>query len=300
MRTSLILFIVFILAFSFAGCRTRQPDNSNANQAIVPTETPLPEFTDANEALTVGTKLFDDGKTELAIEAFQQAVKLNPDLAEAYFKMGVAYALVEAMAKNTAAPMTTEEEIQPEANTNGQKKEPRTNSEKAFTKAVAAYKKIVDQNPKDDVAWFNLGRAYNKLNEDEDAEKALKQAVKLKPDDTEYQTELGEILNKLAKYGEAAGALKKAIEIDPDNITAQERLEEAEAGLKRVDYVNPKKDDKKVPNSNSNSNTTSVPTTESTPGSTPPPPPSPAKDIKPVKPASTPNKPGPAAQPRPH
>ena len=50
-------------------------------------------------------KLFDDGKTEMAIEAFNQAVKLNPDLAEAYFKLGIAYALVESMAKNNAAPM---------------------------------------------------------------------------------------------------------------------------------------------------------------------------------------------------
>lgn len=297
MRKALIFIIVLIVALG-AGCWSRKNGNLNTNQTAETAETPLPEFTDANEALTVGTKLFDDGKTELAIQAFQQAVKLNPDLAEAYFKMGIAYALVESMAKNTAAPMTTEEAT-PEANSNGQKKEPKTNSEKAFANAVKAYNKVVDQNPKDDVAWFNLGRAHSKLNEDEDAEKALKQAVKLKPDDTEYQTELGDILNKLAKYAEAVAALKKAIEIDPDNITAQERLEDAEAGLRRVDYVNPKKDDKKASNSNSNSNTSSGPPT-STPGPTPPPPP-PPKDTKPTKPAATPNKPGPAAaQPRPH
>lgn len=295
MRKALIILIVFIIACG-AGCWSRKNNNANANQTAETSETPLPEFTDANEALTVGTRLFDDGKTEMAIAAFQQAVKLNPDLAEAYFKMGIAYALVESMAKNTAAPMTTEETT-PEANTNGQKKEPKTDSEKAFANAVKAYNKVVDQNPKDDVAWFNLGRAHSKLNEDEDAEKALKQAVKLKPDDTEYQTELGDILNKLAKYAEAVAALKKAIEIDPDNITAQERLEDAEAGLRRVDYVNPKKDDKKASNSNSNSNTSSGPPTGGIPGSTPPPPPTP-KDTKPVKPAPTPNK-GPA-QPRPH
>lgn len=272
-----------------AAC-SRQRGNANAVQEAEVKETPLPEFTDANEALSVGTKLFDDGKTELAIEAFKQAVKLNPDLAEAYFKLGVAYALVESMAKNTAAPM---EVVEPETNTNtnkdGQKAEPKTDSQKAFTKAVAAYKKLIDQDQKNDVAYYNLGRAYSKLNEDEDAEKALRQAVKLKPDSTEYQTELGDILIKLAQYAEAVAALKKAIELDPENLTAQDLLEDAEAGRRRIDYVSPKKDDKKQ----SNSNTSALPTP--TTGGSPAPPPPPAtpggREIKPAKPATTPVKP---------
>ena len=131
---------MFILAFSLAGCRGRTATNVNTNIAEpTPADTTLPEFTDANEALAAGTRLFDDGKTELAIEAFNQAVKLNPDLAEAYFKLGIAYALKESMAKNKAAPMQVEG-AEPDTNTNakGEKKIPKTDSEKAFTKAVAA------------------------------------------------------------------------------------------------------------------------------------------------------------------
>lgn len=277
-----------------AACWGSQSPNSNANTAGAPTpeETPLPEFTDPNEALAVGTRLFDDGKTEMAIEAFNQAVKLNPDLAEAYFKLGIAYALVESIAKNTAAPMQVGE-TEPDTNTNakGEKKQPKTNSEKAFTKAVAAYKKMIDQNPKDDVAYYNLGRAYNKLNEDEDSAKALKQAVKLKPEDGEYQTELGAILIKLAQYHEAVIALKKAVELDPENITAQELLEDAEAGRRRVDYQNPKKNDDKKPEKGASP----TPSPEGSPGGEQPPPPTPSGTKPPVKqtpkPASTPNHP---------
>ena len=72
---------------------------------------------------------------------------------------------------------------------------------------------------------------------DEEAEKAFKQAVKIQSEDTEYQTELGAILVKLAKYHEAIGPLKKAIELDPENVRAEELLEDAEAGRKRIDYV---------------------------------------------------------------
>jgi tetratricopeptide (TPR) repeat protein len=289
MRKGLIVFALFIFALSLAACSGRPPANANSNTAT--SETPLPEFTDANEALTVGTKLFDDGKTELAIEAFQQAVKLNPDLAEAYFKMGIAYGLIENARKNTAAPMETED-----ANTNSEeKKEPaKTDSQKAFIKAVAAYHRIIDQNSKDDVAYYNLGRAYSKLNKDEDAEKALRQAVKLKPDDTEYQTELGDILIKLAQYHEAVGVLKKAIELDPDNLTAQDLLEDAEAGRRRTDYVSPKKDDKKL--SNSNTNTATGPVTGGSPGTAPPP--TPGGTPRPPKPLPTPAKP--ASKPQVH
>lgn len=283
MRKGFIVFVVFVFALSLAAC-SRQSGNANSNQAET-SETPLPEFTDANEALAVGTKLFDDGKTELAIGAFQQAVKLNPDLAEAYFKLGIAFGLVEAARKNTAAPMETED-----ANTNSADSDQpaKTDSQKAFIKAVAAYHKVIDQNPKDDVAYYNLGRSYNKLNKDEDAEKALRQAVKLKPDDTEYQTELGDILIKLAQYHEAVGVLKKAIELDPENLTAQQLLEDAEAGRKRTDYVSPKKDDKKL--SNSNTNGASGPAVGASPG---PPPPATPGGIKPPKPPQTPVKPAP-------
>jgi tetratricopeptide (TPR) repeat protein len=211
--------------------------------------------------------------------------------------MGIAYALIESREKNTAAPMQTgETEEDTNTNAKGEKKEPKTNSDKAFSKAVAAYKKMIDQNPKDDVAFYNMGRAYNKLNEDEDAEKALRQAVKLKPDDTEYQTELGAILMKLAQYAEAMSALKKAVELDADNLTAQDLLEDAEAGLKRVDYVGPKKDDQKKL-SNSNVNTSASPSAEGTPGPGQSPPPTPVKE---VKPQPTPVKTVPPAKPKPH
>ena len=65
-------------------------------------------------------------------------------------------------------------------NADSKKSAPKPNSQKEFEKAVAAYKKLLAASPKDDVAQFNLGRAYNKLNQDDDAEEAFRAAVKLK------------------------------------------------------------------------------------------------------------------------
>jgi len=260
MRGSLLI-VGFVVWLALAGCSGgagSDEANQNANASSAGAE-----FTDANLALAEGSKFLDIGETDKAIDALSQAVKLNPDLAEAWFKLGIAYSLAEKRDETlpTASPVETNE----------RSTRVKTNSEKAFQKAVNAYKKVIEVNAEDDIAHFNLGRAYNKLNEDEAAAKALRQAVKLKPDDTEYQTELGAILIKLAQYQEAIPPLKKALELDPDNIRAQELLEDAQAGRSRVNYSATPKDDKKISNTNTNANANTMPPD----GKVPPPPPTP-------------------------
>ena len=252
--------------------------NANANTAVA-AETPLPQFTDANLALAEGVKLLDSNSTEKAIDAFSQAIKLNPDLAEAHFRLGIAYGLIEVeKAKETESD--TMPTPSPTPIRKGKTLEPaKTDYEKSFENAVKSYKKFLIKNPKDDVAHYNLGRAYNKLNDDKEALKSLQQAVKLKPEDTEYQTELGAIYIKLAQYDEAVRALKKALEIDNSNLEAESLLEKAEAGKKRVDFgIKPK-----VPTQNNQSTArpaTSRPsgTTKPAPNAPPPPPTVPKPD----------------------
>ncbi|MFL6467957.1 MAG: tetratricopeptide repeat protein [Pyrinomonadaceae bacterium] len=242
--------IVFLfLAFVFAGC-SRNSSDVNANQ----TADQGPQYTDANQALADGTALLDEGETDRAIEVLNQAVKINPDLADAYFRLGIAYALVESRDAAIIEEDVNAENSKPE-------KAKKSNSVIAFERAIDGYKKIVAANKEDHAAYFNMGRAFNKLNKDEDAENAFQQAVKLNPEETEYQTELGKILIKLARYREAIGPLKKALEIDPENVEAQEYLEDAEAGRSRVNYTSTPKTDNKNSNTNANvsgSNTSSA------------------------------------------
>ncbi len=251
------LILCVLLAGQFGCSGDPAPENTNtvsANTAATPQ--PLPQFTDANEALAAGDRLLETSETDMAIEAYNQAVALNPEFAEAYFKLGVAYALVEAR----DAAIVDKEEPTPTPDTKDKKpKEKKSNSEIAFEKAVERYKKQIAANREDDAAHYNLGRSYNKLNEDEGAAKSLREAVKLKPEDIEYQTELGAILIKLAKYAEAIPALKKALELDPENVKAEELLADAEAGRKRIGFSAANKQDGKKNAGSSSTNTNAAP-----------------------------------------
>ena len=264
MRSS-CFFLCLLFALSGAACWRASSGDTDANANT--SAGALQPYSDPNQALADGTKFLDEGEIDKAIDALDQAVKLNADLAEAWFKLGIAYGLAEKR----------DETIATEGIPSDETKKSKPNSEKAFEKAVTAYKKLIDANPDDHVAYYNLGRAYNKLNKDEDAAKALKQAVKIKPDDSEYQTELGAILIKLAQYQEAIAPLKKALELDPESIRALELLEDAEAGRKRVNYSSTPKDDaNKGSNANSNANTGSSNTSKPPDVGPSPSPPAPA------------------------
>ena len=265
MRFRILISICIAAAVFQLGCSGNQQNGADVNANVQQNGTANPAFANADEALAEGSRLLDAGETERAIEVLNQAVAMNGDLAEGYFRLGIAYSLVEFRDQVAA-----EESVEPTPTpVPGEKKpkEVKSNSEIAFEKAVAAYKRLIAANREDHLAYYNMGRSYNKLNEDEDAAKALRQAVELKPDDSEYHTELGSILIKLAKYPEAVGALKKAVELDPNNLEAEELLEKAEAGRKRISFTTLPKDDKKSSNSNTNSNSApDEPATNKKPG----------------------------------
>ena len=263
------LILTIAAASVFTGCGYFGSDDANANVdsnvAVIDDPSVVPKFEDAKSAIAKGDEYLDQSLYKQAIAAFKQAAELEPENGEAHFKLGVAYALQEDL-----------EDLPPGVE---------GNSDKAFKNAVTVYKKYVKDNPDDAAAWFNLGRAHGKLFEDKEAADALKKAVDLDEENGLYRTEYGAALNKLARYGEAIKQLEEALEIDQDNLRAEDLLEKAQAGKKRVDFKPPEKDAGSNSNTNANTaeppvqgNSAKPPTPAASPKAPPPPPPPPAKD----------------------
>ena len=157
----------------------------------------------AKSLLDKGKQLYRDDQDNEAVAAFQQQVarELAP-----WNTVGLSY---EALDK-------------------------REDAESQYKKAIEAYKKHIDANPDDAEAHYNLGQTYANLGNYSEAIRSYRQATRLKTDDPDIFYDMGVAHTKLAQYDQAAAAFSKSLEIDPEYYRAQDALEEAREGVKRI------------------------------------------------------------------
>ncbi|HKG58437.1 MAG TPA: tetratricopeptide repeat protein [Pyrinomonadaceae bacterium] len=189
------------------GCRRsgQQSTNNSAGPAQVSNNL-LEDRTRALAQLDKGKELYRNDQDAEAVLALQEAVRLDPDLAEAHFRLGLGY---ESLGK-------------------------REEAEAEYKKAVEAYKKYFEENENDPEAHYALGQTYANLGQYSEAIREYRAATKLKEDDPDMFYDLGVAYTKLAQYDAAAAAFSKSLEIDPDYYRAQDGLDEAKEGIKRI------------------------------------------------------------------
>ena len=160
----------------------------------------------ARSLLDQGKEMYRNDRDAEAVLAFMEAVRLDPDLAEAHFRLALGF---ESLGKSEEA-------------------------EAAYKKAIGAYKKYFEQNPDDPEAHYALGQTYAGLSQYSEAIREYREALELKEDDPDIYYDLGVAHTKLAQYDLAAKAFSKSLEIDPDFYRAQDGLDEAKEGIKRI------------------------------------------------------------------
>lgn len=208
MKPRLIIPLIVILSLGVgqAGCSRKKPANANANGIVDGGQTAEQNQTQARALIEEGKELYRTDQDEKAVVTFQEAVKVDPESAEAHFRLGLAF---DAVGKEQEA-------------------------EDAYKKAIEKYKKYLAENGKDADAHYNAGQAYAGLHLYTEAVREYRQATRLKEDDADMFYDLGTALTKLAQYDEAVSAFSKSLEIDPENYRAEDGLEEAREGVQRV------------------------------------------------------------------
>ena len=206
MKLGLLIVILSVL-FGQAGCRRNKTADVNAKGTTGLSSTGEEgDRAQARVLVEQGKEFYRTDQDDKAAEAFEQAIKLDGNLAEAHFRLGLAYA---ALDKENEA-------------------------EESYKKAIEKYKKHLETNKDDAEGHYNLGQAYAGLHLYSEAVREYRQAVRLKDDDADMYYDLGTALTKLAQYDEAATAFAKSLEVDPENYRAQDALEEAREGVKRI------------------------------------------------------------------
>jgi tetratricopeptide (TPR) repeat protein len=137
----------------------------------------------------LGIVYYKSGKYKEAIEAWKQAIRIDLDFAEIHYNLGNAYYK------------------------SGKYKE-----------AIEAYKQAIRMDPGFAMAHSNLGLAYADSGKYKEAIEAYKQAIRIKPDFAMTHNNLGAAYHESRKYKEAIEAYKQAIRMDPDDADAHYNL----------------------------------------------------------------------------
>lgn len=206
MRLILLICALCSLMLAFGCNRSGQQSTNNSAGSATVSNGVEGDRARARELLEKGKQLYRDDQDEQAVQALQEAVKLDPELAEAHFRLALGY---EALGK--------QEE-----------------SEAEYKKAVERYKKYLAEHEDDAEAHYDLGQTYAGLAQYSEAIREYRLATKLKDNDPDMYYDLGVAHTKLAQYDAAAAAFSKSLEIDPENYRAQDGLDEAKAGIKRI------------------------------------------------------------------
>jgi tetratricopeptide (TPR) repeat protein len=208
MRRTLLIVIICLVVVQLSCARKKFAANANAADGGAAAMTIEESRLQAHVYLEKGKELYRTDQDTEAMEAFQRAIKLDPELAEAYFRLGLSYDALE------------------------DKKE----AEDAYKKAVESYKKYfaVEENDNDAEAHYNLGQTYAALHLYSEAAREYRQATRLRPDDADIYYDLGIALTRLAQYDEAVATLSKSLAVDPENYRAEDALKEAREGVDRI------------------------------------------------------------------
>ncbi len=150
-----------------------------------------------------------------AIESYKQAIRIEPDLAEAHTNLGVVYG-IKGMSQEAIESYREAIRIKPDFalahyNLGNVYKESGMRSE-----AIESYKEAIRIEPDFAPAYYNLGNAYSESGMRAEAIESYKEAIRIEPDFAEAQYNLGITYDESGLYHEAIEAYKEAIRIKPD------------------------------------------------------------------------------------
>ena len=196
----------------------------------------------------MGVSAAQIGKREDAILAFQKAISIKPDYAEAYNNMGATLKdqgkLDEAIQAYNKAISIKPDYAEANYNVGVTLKE-----QGKLDEAIQAYIKAISIKPDYAEANYNVGVTLKEQGKLDEAIQAYKKALSIKPDYAEAYNDMGVTLHDQSKLEEAIEAYKKALSIKPDYAEAhnnmgvtlqdQSKLEEAIAAYKKALSIKP-------------------------------------------------------------
>ena len=161
-----------------------------------------------------GNAFYNQEKFEEAIEAYDEAIRLDPNNEYAWHSKGLA--LGELDRYNEAIEAYDETiRIDPENAPAWHNKGVALTDKKMYDKALQAYEKAIKLDPSNALTWNNKGVILNIKGNYNKAIEAFNKAIRLDPNDARPWSGKGDALNELGRYDESVDAYDEAIRLDP-------------------------------------------------------------------------------------
>ncbi|WP_269625322.1 tetratricopeptide repeat protein [Prochlorococcus marinus] len=205
-------------------------------------------FKDYRVFSNYGVILNDNGKSEEAEKLQREAIKINPNFAEAYYNLGI---ILKDLGNLKEAELSTRKAIQIDPNfaeayyNLGSILKDLCN----LKEAELSTRKAIQILPNYAEAHLNLGIILKDLGRLEDAELSARKAIELGPDFAEAHCNLGNILIAMDKSDEAEVYMRKAIKIKPNFAEAysslgnilinMDKLIDAKSSIRKAIKLNP-------------------------------------------------------------
>jgi len=185
--------------------------------ASTPTPTPPPpKKPQASELLSQADRLRQAGEYQKALELYDQAIALKPNVAQAYW--GRCYSL-NKLNKPTDAIVSCNDALDLKPNypeallSKGNAQE----LQKLPIEAIQLYERATEIKPDFAEAWVSLGRILQSVGRSEEAISALDKAIALKRNSAEAWSIKGAALMNLGRFEPAIASFDKALQIQPNN-----------------------------------------------------------------------------------
>lgn len=157
-----------------------------------------------------------------AIEAFEQAIQLDPNFAAAHAGLADCYSLhntqmtrQERLAKALPAIERALQLNEHQADAHASLGFTRYKLQSDWAGAENAFKRAIELNPNYSTAWHWYGEYLSLVGRNEDALRAIQQAEKLDPLSLPIKTDVGMVLMRARQYDQALAKLQEALTHDP-------------------------------------------------------------------------------------
>jgi tetratricopeptide (TPR) repeat protein len=190
---------------------------SEVNQKLERMETLLGPLEDPRTAFLRGNWHYNRKEYEKAVELYDWALTLKPDLEGAWFNKG--FCLAE-LGKYNEAIESYDKALQIEQDNSEAWNNKGTALDRLgrYDEAIKCYDKAIQIKQDNSQAWNNKGIVLGKLGRYDEAIECHDKAIQIKQDNSQAWNSKGLALGRLGRWGEAKDCHEKSLHIDPNQI----------------------------------------------------------------------------------